>query len=96
MFLIYRTFSTVSIYFFTILHWYFSGYYCPVGTIYQQPNATYCPVGHYCPNGSSQALPCANYTEVCCNNFIFFIGKLRGYSEEVVCNITELKITRKS
>ncbi|XP_023933458.1 uncharacterized protein LOC106181652, partial [Lingula anatina] len=40
------------------------GYYCPVGTIYQEPNTTYCPVGHYCPTGVAAPLPCRNGTHV--------------------------------
>lgn len=43
-----------------------SGYFCPDGTIYKEPAANFCPIGHYCPEGVSQALPCRNNSHVSC------------------------------
>ena len=40
------------------------GYYCPVGSIYREPNKTFCPVGHYCPEGVGMPIPCRNNTYV--------------------------------
>lgn len=42
-----------------------TGYYCPTGTVDEQPPATECPVGHYCPGGTALPVPCQNGTYVC-------------------------------
>lgn len=41
-----------------------TGYYCPTGTVDQQPSGTPCPVGHYCPGGDAMPIPCDNGTYV--------------------------------
>ena len=41
-----------------------AGFYCPTGTVDQQPASTPCPIGHYCPGGTALPVPCQNGTYV--------------------------------
>ena len=41
-----------------------AGFYCPTGTVDQQPASTPWPIGHYCPGGTALPVPCQNGTYV--------------------------------
>lgn len=55
------------------------GYYCPDGTIYREPNNTFCPVGHYCPGANSYPIPCQNNTYVNYTHAVMCLDCPAGY-----------------
>ncbi|PIK35709.1 hypothetical protein BSL78_27465 [Apostichopus japonicus] len=66
------------------------GYYCPDGTIYREPNNTFCPVGHYCPGANSYPIPCQNNTYVNYTHAVICLDCPAGYfckfqGEQEIC-----------
>ncbi|PIK41162.1 hypothetical protein BSL78_21986 [Apostichopus japonicus] len=66
------------------------GYYCPDGTIYREPNNTFCPVGHYCPGANSYPIPCQNNTYVNYTHAVMCLDCPAGYfckfqGEQEIC-----------
>ena len=49
------------------------GFYCPTGTVDEQPAATICPVGHFCAGGNAVPTPCQNGSYVSSTRTIYYL-----------------------